>query len=189
MIEGKQIFIRQLEPGDEAALHRWWNDGTLMSHATHSFGILQSKEAIRLQILKELECYTMFPENKRFLICTKADGKSIGEINYSDWDGRNQSCELGIKICEVAEQRKGYGKDALYHFIDFLFRFLNLNRIELTTTTDNQRAHNLYRKLGFKEIGIIRQGYFDSRTGSFIDVLYLDLLKNEWQDIKGNIDF
>lgn len=37
------------------------------------------------------------------------------------------NCEVGIKICEIDEQGKGYGKDALYHFIDFMFKFLNLN--------------------------------------------------------------
>lgn len=44
----------------------------------------------------------------------------IGEMNYTDWSSRNQKCEFSIKICERTEQGKGYGKDALYNFIDFL---------------------------------------------------------------------
>lgn len=79
-----------------------------------------------------------------------------------------------------SEQRKGYGEDALSHFLDFMFKNLNLNKIELTTIIDNKRAQNLYKKLGFKEIGIIRQAYFDSRYGRFSDVVYMDLLKSEW---------
>ncbi|MPN02508.1 hypothetical protein SDC9_149724 [bioreactor metagenome] len=47
---------------------------------------------------------------------------------------------------------------------------------------DNKRAHKLDRKLGFKEIGIIREGYFDSRIGKFSDVVYMDLLKCEWNN-------
>lgn len=105
-------------------------------------------------------------------------------MNYIGWNARNQKCELGIKICEVDEQGKGYGKDALYHFIDFLFRFLNLNKLELTSMKDNNRAHTLYKKLGFKEIGIIRDACFDSRVGKFADVIYMDLLKSEWMEIK-----
>nr|WP_243196566.1 GNAT family protein [[Eubacterium] tenue] len=61
-----------------------------------------------------------------------------------------------------------------------MFKNLNLNKIELTTIIDNKRAQNLYKKLGFKEIGIIRQAYFDSRYGRFSDVVYMDLLKSEW---------
>ena len=184
MIEGKNIIIRQLEIGDEEYLHKWWNNGDMMEHATHVFGTLQSKEAIRISILNEIENYSIFPTGKRFIICRKKDLKPIGEINYCGWDSRNQKCELGIKICEVAEQGRGYGEDALYHFIDFLFRFLNLNKIELTTMIDNKKAQSLYKKLGFKEIGVIRDGYFDSRTGTFKDVLYMDIVKREWNLIK-----
>jgi len=53
--------------------------------------------------------------------------------------------------------------------------------------TDNKRAHSLYKKLGFKEIGIIREGYFDSRIGDFSDVLFMDLLKKEWLQLKESI--
>ena len=56
----------------------------------------------------------------------------------------------------------------------------------MTTMVDNKRAQNLYKKLGFKEIGLIRQGYFDSRIGDFQDVIYMDLLKGEWSSIKDN---
>ncbi|MPM27140.1 hypothetical protein SDC9_73646 [bioreactor metagenome] len=46
---------------------------------------------------------------------------------------------------------------------------------------DNKRAQKLYKKLGFKEIGVIREGYFDSRIGKYSDVVYMDLLKCEWK--------
>lgn len=60
MIEGNNIIIRQLELGDEEYLHKWWNDGNMMSHATHAFGTLQSKEAIRRSIMREIENNKMF---------------------------------------------------------------------------------------------------------------------------------
>lgn len=184
MIEGKDIIIRQLELGDEEYLCKWWNNGEMMAHAAHPYGTLQSKEAIRISISKDIENFCMFPDSKRFIICTKEDMRPIGEINYCDWSARNQKCEFGIKICELNQQGKGYGKDALYHFIDYMFRFLNLNKIELTTMLENKRAQNLYKKCGFKEIGIIRQGYFDSRIGDFQDVVYMDLLKTDWLSVK-----
>lgn len=187
MIKGNRILIRQLELGDEEYLHKWWNDGDMMAHATHVFGTLQSKEALRVSITKEIEDGELFSQKKRFILCKKENLKPIGEMLYSDWDARNQKCEIGIKICEVSEQNRGYGKDALYHFIDFLFRFLNLNKIELTTMRDNERARGLYEKLGFKNIGIIREGYFDSRIGDFEDVIYMDLLKKDWDSIKETI--
>lgn len=181
MIYGKNIVIRQLELGDEEYLYRWWNNEVLMEHATHAFGVLQSQDATKIKILKDVEDTTMFPASKRFIICKKDGLRPVGEINYSDWDKRNQKAELGIKICEIDDQGKGYGLDSLYHFIDFMFRFLNLNKIELTTMIDNKRAKELYKKLGFKEIGKIRDAYYDSRYGEFSDVVYMDLLRREWE--------
>lgn len=184
MIDGKNVIIRQLELGDEEFLYKWWNNGDMMAHAGFQFGTLQSKEAIRRSIHNEIENSNPFSQSKRFIICKKENLQPIGEMNYVDWSARNQKCEFGIKICELSEQEKGYGQDALSHFIDFLFRHLNLNKIELTSMIDNKRAHNLYRKLGFNEIGVIRKGYFDSRTGDFSDVMYMDLLKDEWIEVR-----
>lgn len=187
MIIGKNIIIRQMELGDEELLHKWWNSGEMMEHAALPFGTMQSKEAIKRKVLDEVEKPSTFPDAKRFIICKKDTMEPIGEMNYGDWSARNQKCEFGIKICNTEEQGKGYGKDALYHFIDYLFRSLNLNKIELTSMIDNERAHSLYRKLGFKEIGIIRDSFFDSRRASFSDVIYMDLLKREWLEIKSSI--
>ncbi|WP_042274589.1 GNAT family N-acetyltransferase [[Clostridium] dakarense] len=187
MIEGKNIIIRPLQMGDDDYLYNWWNNGELMEHATHKFGVLQSKESIKNSIINEFECSQLFPTSKIFIICNKEDLKPIGEVNYCDYDARNQKAELGIKICELDEQGNGKGKDALYHFIDFMFKFLNLNKIELTTMEDNKRAQSLYEKFGFKKIGVIREAYFDSRYGIFSDVIYMDLLKRDWTNIK--LDF
>lgn len=187
MIEGKKVVIRQLESGDEEFLYKWWNNGKLMEHASLPYGTLQSKEAIRINITKEIEASALTPDSKRFIICKKDSMEPIGEMNYCSWDARNQKCEFGIKICKIDEQGKRYGIDALYHFIDFLFRHLNLNKIELTSMIDNKRAHKLYEKLGFKEIGIVRDGSFDSRTGEFSDYVYMDILKREWLGNKEQI--
>jgi len=188
MIEGKNIIIRQLELGDEEYIYKWLNDGNMMAHDTLCYGTLQSKEAVRLAILKDIENYSLFPESKRFMICKKKDMKPIGDIRYINWDARNQKCDFGIRIGETCEQGKGYGTDILYHFIEFLFRFLNLNKIEATTMIDNVTAQGLYWKLGFKKVGVLRQSYFDARIGEFQDELSIDLLKSDWIEMKKRIE-
>lgn len=37
---------------------------------------------------------------------------------------------------------------------------------------------------GFKKIGLMREKSFDSRTGQYMDILYMDLLRKEWDEIK-----
>lgn len=188
MIIGKKVIIRPFELGDEELLYKWWNDSEMMEHSGLAFGTLQSKEFIKNKVVNEVNNGSICKNDKKcFMICKKEDLTPIGEINYNSYDSRNQKAEFGIKICDKNEQSKGYGEDALNHFIDFMFKNLNLNKIELTTMIDNIRAQNMYKKLGFKEIGIIRKAYFDSRYGDFSDVLYMDLLKGEWDEKNKNI--
>lgn len=185
MIIGNKTIIRPFEDGDEVILHKWWNDGDMMGDSGLAYGTLQSLEFIKGKVEVELQNGNFYDRDKKcFIICKKENLKPIGEINYNCYDARNQKSEFGIKICEICEQGKGYGEDALSFFIEFMFKNLNLNKIELTTMIDNKRAQNLYKKLGFKEIGIIRQSYFDSRCGEFSDVVYMDLLKSEWIKMK-----
>ena len=188
MILGSKTVIRPVELGDEEFLYKWWNDGKLMEHAGFPSGLLESKEKIKSDIQNEQNS-GIYSERRRFIICLKEDLIPIGEINYHDWDARNQKCKIGIKICEQVEQGKGYGYDALISFIDYVFNHLNLNKIELTTMSDNVRAQNLYKKLGFRKFGISTDGYFNAAKGSFNDVVYMELLKWRWREISKEVSF
>ena len=181
MIEGNKVYIRQLESGDEELLHRWRNNSQGNLYCGFKYGFLMSRESFRLQVEAEIENEEVFPTKKMFIICKKEDLTPIGEISYRNWDKRNRSAEFGIEIGEIEERSKGYGFDALNNFIEFMFNFLNLNRIELTTLADNKKSKSLYEKLGFKEIGIMREASFDSRKGNYSDVLYMDLLRKDWE--------
>lgn len=180
MIVGKKTVIRPLRTGDENLLHQWWNDPDVMSHAGFCYGTLQSKTAVEEYVKAQLEEAALFPTQKRFIIELKETNQAIGEMNYCGYDQRRQVSEFGIKLLPEA-RGKGYGKDALSHFLEFMFNHLNLNKIELTSQADNLIAHKLYRKLGFQPIGIIRQGGYNSKTGRLTDVLYMDLLRSEWR--------
>lgn len=131
-------------------------------------------------IKKQIDETQVLPSEKTFIISKKEDMKPIGDISYRNWNPRNRAAEFGIKIGEMEEQLKGYGADVLTYFIGFMFNHLNLNRIELTTLKDNKKAQNLYKKLGFQQSGIMCEVGFDSRSGEYIDVVYLDLLRKEW---------
>lgn len=61
--------------------------------------------------------------------------------------------------------------------------YLNLNRIELQTLADNEVAIQLYERLGFHKVGLLREKSFESRSGAYTDVLYMDLLHREWKEV------
>lgn len=184
MIMGKKVMIRQLESGDEVKLHDWRNNGKGNMYCGLKHGFMLSLESFRREVSRQIENDKVFSDEKMFLILKKDKMEAIGTISYRNWDKRNRSAEFGIEIGDINERGKGYGYDALLIFLDFMFSYLNLNRIELQTLADNIKAKSLYSRLGFKQSGLMRQKSFDSRTCTYCDVVYMDLLKEEWNPRK-----
>jgi RimJ/RimL family protein N-acetyltransferase len=62
----------------------------------------------------------------------------------------------------------------------FVFRDLNLNRLELDVYAYNERAYKCYLKCGFKEEGRMRKKLF--RDGKYWDVIKMSILREEFEE-------
>jgi ribosomal-protein-alanine N-acetyltransferase len=63
--------------------------------------------------------------------------------------------------------------------ISFGFEEMELNRIEATTHTENQRSQHVLEKLGFKKEGILREYY--CQDGLYNDQVQFALLRRDRQ--------
>ncbi|GKV65141.1 MULTISPECIES: GNAT family N-acetyltransferase [unclassified Sporosarcina] len=94
-----------------------------------------------------------------FLICE--GDRIIGDVNYMvDPDHLFKKEEgtawIGISIGEAAGRGRGIGSQAM-QFIEEQIQMNGLKRIELGVFEFNTAAWNLYRRLGYKEIGRIKE--------------------------------
>lgn len=89
----------------------------------------------------------------------------------------SQSAELGLFIGEEKDRNKGYGSEVIELLLNYGFDYLNLHSIMLSVYTFNERAIHCYEKIGFKEIGR-REAYYC--RNQFHDVIFMDILKDEW---------
>ncbi len=103
----------------------------------------------------------------------------IGNCDAHKPDWRNASCEIGIVIGEKSYWGKGYGPAAFALLLEFCFGELNLHRVYLRVYDFNQRGIKAYQKLGFKEEGRLREAFY--REGEYHDVIFMGILKREWQ--------
>ncbi len=62
----------------------------------------------------------------------------------------------------------------------FAFNELNLYRVQLTVFSYNERAINLYEKLGFQREGVFREHI--QRDGRRHDMILYGLLRQEWTE-------
>ena len=167
----KNLMIRDAEASDAEQLCIWWNNGKVMAHAGFPNGVGDTSERIRESLAEDSD-----ETHRRHII--ELGGKPIGEMNY-----RNKGCEtaeIGIKICEFAEQNKGYGAQLLSMFIDALFTYYKYKKVILDTNIKNKRAQNVYEnKLGFHRIGI-RENSWRDQTGELQSAVDYELSKEDW---------
>lgn len=106
------------------------------------------------------------------------DGNTlIGTCGYETWIKENFRGELGYDLRQ-SYWGKGIMSEALRAVIQYGFETLELNRIEVTTRSDNKRSINMLYRLGFKKEGVIREAVY--WEGTFYDQLLFSLLKKEW---------
>ena len=100
----QDLTIRNATAEDAPLLERWWNDGALMAHAGYPNGTGEKAAHIAQKIAKDDDA-----THRRLIL--EAAGTPIGEMNYRNLN--DGSAEIGIKICEMDRQEKGYGRKFL----------------------------------------------------------------------------
>jgi RimJ/RimL family protein N-acetyltransferase len=116
-----------------------------------------------------------------FTIRALSDDKVIGNVDLGGVDWAAGNCWVGIGIGEQEYWGKGFGTEAMKLALGFAFGQLNLNRVSLTVFSYNLRGYRSYCKCGFKEEG--RQRQWMQRGGERYDLIYMGILREEWEAI------
>jgi len=140
-----KLMIRNADAADAPLLGAWWRDGAVMAHAGFPNGLSITDDEIKADLAAGSD------EAGRVLII-EADSQPIGEMNYRNIG--NLTAEIGIKICDAAQQGKGYGHELLCMLVSELFCNYGYEKIILDTNLNNERAQHVYEKLGFCKVRI-----------------------------------
>ena len=96
-------------------------------------------------------------------------------VHSLDWENRH--CEVGFWVLP-SRRRGGVAVRALTRVIDWAFGELDMLRIEMTTTPENEAIPALAAKLGFQHEGILRKRNVE--RGLRVDIIWFGLLREEW---------
>ena len=174
MSNNKNIALRALTKADIEKTLKWHNQKDVRDlYLGHPFPINQEIEEIWYnKILTSNYPVTVFGieliENNTLIGLTFL--KNINNIN--------RSAEFAIYIGDINSRGKGYPKEATLETLEFAFLNLGLNRIYLKVLEKNNVAYNLYKKVGFKKEGIIRQSVF--KNGEFHNEILMSILNKEF---------
>ena len=124
---------------------------------------------------------TQFAENKGFAIAIWHKGEMAGQIEYNYLDWINRKTEIGYWL-GASFQGKGLVTKSCLVLIDYAFKELKLNRVEMHCGTENTRSRKIPENLGFREEGVIRQAQW--LHDRFVDLVIYGMLANEWRGKK-----
>ena len=168
------VLLRKPEPKDLDALYVQKNDVEL---AAMLGGF--NKGYTRADLTAWLEFHRTAKDEVLWAIAEPTKDACLGHVGLYKIDHRVGSTEFAILLGDRAWWGKGVGKACTAFAVDYAFTQLNLRRVYLEVLATNERAASLYRKLGFKEEGRLRQHQF--KNGAHVDVLVMGVLRDEWR--------
>ena len=169
-----EVILRKPEPRDLDALYVQKNDPELAAmlggfHCGYSRGDLQAW----------LEFHRTARDEVLWTIADRNTDACLGHVGLYKIDHRIGTAEFAILLGDRQWWGKGVGKACTIFAVTHAFQQLNLRRVYLEVLATNERAATLYRKLGFKDEGRLRQHQF--KNGAHVDVLVMGLMRDEWR--------
>lgn len=161
-LQSGNLSIRNATIDDASTLCNWWNDGAVMAHAGFPNGLGTTTHAVA-DLLKQ-------DSDQSCRLILEIDDVPAGEMNYRTV--AEKIAEIGIKICDINQQGKGYGPQFLELLIRYLFDEMGYHKIILDTNAKNVRAQHVYEKLGFMQIAV-----------------HLDAWRNQLGEWQSSIDY
>lgn len=171
MLKNKKVILESVNHCDIKKFQAWRNNPELRKYF---------REYREISDDMQEAWFSKISQDKNqinFSIKEKGTKKLIGHcgLYYISWT--NRTAEFGIYIGDFEYRGKGFGSDALRMLCKYGFEELNLNRIWCEVYSNN-KSLDMYRHIGFKDEGVLRQTYYSS--GKYWDSYILSMLKNEY---------
>ena len=174
LFESTRITLRKMTVHDTEVYHKWRNDIEVMQSTAPMldvYHIEETEEFVKQVILGS-------HSSKCYMIVDKESKKPIGITSLINIDYKNRNAECIIDIGDKKSWGKGYGAEAMKLLLDFGFLEMNLHRISLRVFSFNNRAINLYEKLGFQQEGKSRESIY--RNGKWHDIIHMSIIQNKY---------
>ena len=180
-IEASRVRLRHLAESDTDSLFELFSDEEVTRYWSAPPFQKRAQAAELLAAIKE-----GFRQKSLFQwgIAQKSGDKVIGTTTLFHLDEKNRRAEIGYALNRQF-WGNGFVNEALSSLFDFAFTELNLHRIEADVDPQNSASIRVLERLGFQKEGYLRERWIID--GKIYDALFYGLLKNDWNNLKGEI--
>lgn len=165
----KKIYLRALQEEDLENIQRWLCDEDITRL------LFQGDKPPNLDLMKE-EFRKKIRENSEivFAIMNKSNNIHIGWAGIYEINWISRSGEVRFFIGEKKYHGKGLATETVSLLIKYAFEKLNLHRMHGGANKENKGSIAVFRKLGFSQEGISKEGHF--RNGRYYDLIHFGLI-------------
>ncbi len=175
-IIGQRIYLRAPEPGDDVIIAR--SENHPLARETLFYALPTSIGEQHTKLIENTH------DNKTiiFTIATIEPDEPIGITAFHRIDWVSRAAVFYIAIADEENWSQGYGSEATRLMVDYAFETLNLNRIQLHVSSENEKAVRAYEKTGFVTEGTLRQAMYNQNR--YVDFLVMSILRQNYQKQK-----
>lgn len=169
---GEKIYLRPLELEDTKFLSKGENNPLVRQSLFLALPISSTAGQERIeQYMKSKEVIVL-------IIVEKETNKPVGQTAFFRIDYVSRAAIFYLAILDPACWSKGFGQETTQLMVDYAFKTLNLNRIQLHVCAENMPAIKIYQRVGFIKEGVLRHAMF--RNGTYIDFWVMGILRSDW---------
>lgn len=176
LLRGETVRLAPLAKADAPTIAPWYEDAEFMR-------LLDADPAFPKTVEEVEEMIAEMRKNKAHVFALRrlADDvlMGMGGLDEISWSN-------GVAFAVVGLGRpywnQGYGTEAMAMILRYAFDELNLHKVQLTVFGYNPRALAVYRKVGFREEGVMRE--FLHRDGARHDLIMMGILAREWREMQ-----
>lgn len=172
ILKSKRLILRTVKLSDAYDYTRWFNDEKVIK-----FMGFQNRISLKVEQEKLKE---RLKSKTKVIFTVILKNKNIGFISFDIFSSGNYA-NIGGAIGEKDEWGNGYGREAFETVIDYLFKKMKMNRVQLEVYEDNKRAYKVYKRIGFKKEGVRRECHWNLITKKYDNDIMMSILKREWK--------
>lgn len=169
MPNNQEVKLRGLTFKDEKLIFDWKSNEQLRELLGTTYPISE------LEHHKWFENKMLESKNKHFMILY--NNEAVGMIGFNNVDFINRNAEIFIFIGDENYWGKGIGTQAIQELEKIAFRNMNLHMIFLHVFSFNERATEMYKKIGFEIDGVLRESKY--LNGKYYDNILMSKISKE----------
>ncbi|THU84927.1 acyl-CoA N-acyltransferase [Dendrothele bispora CBS 962.96] len=170
----ERLVLRAFQESDTERYLELSNDVRVQPFITNEYIVPMGKKG--LEKIRNIVNEALFVA----IIETKT-GEWVGLTVLLPTTPKNRDVMFGI-VLSPDHWNKGYGTEVTRWMVDYAFQWLAMHRVSLGVYELNERAIDLYKRVGFVEEGRKRKSNWVD--GRWTDIISMGILEDEWRTQK-----